>query len=50
MKYKFEVNINKKDYELLSKWGFAFEKNFEQQAKEVANEIRKEKIRKSFKK
>lgn len=41
MKYNFELNINKKDYELLNKWGFAFEKNFEQQAKDVANEIRK---------
>lgn len=41
MKYNFELNINKKDYELLKKYGFAFEKNFEQQVKDVANEIRR---------
>ena len=41
MKYKFELNINKKDYELLNKWAFTFEKNFEEQAKNVANEIRR---------
>jgi hypothetical protein len=41
MKYNFELNINKKDYELLNKWGFAFEKNFEQLVKDVANETRR---------
>lgn len=40
MTRNFEVKGTKKDYEILEKYGFDFEKNFEQIIKNVAKELR----------
>lgn len=41
MKKDFNVNISKKDFDLLNKYGFYFEKNIEEYLKSVADEMRK---------
>ena len=40
MKKTLEINISKKDFALLEKYGFYFEKNIEEYLKDIANEVR----------
>ena len=39
-KRTFTIELSKEDFEILDKYGFYFEKNFEEQAKDVANQLR----------
>lgn len=41
MTKKFEIQMNKEDYEICEKYGFFFEKNFEEIVKDVAKQLRK---------
>lgn len=41
MEKEFKVKISKKDFELLDKYGFYFEKNIEVYLHNIANEMRK---------
>ena len=36
----FTIELSKEDFEILDRYGFFFEKNFEEQAKSVANQLR----------
>lgn len=40
MKVTVEIEIQKKDYDILTKYGYYFEKNFEEVAKDVARQLR----------
>lgn len=40
MKKTFEIEICKKDFEILNKYGFFFEKNIQEYIKDIANQVR----------
>ena len=40
MTKQFEIQITKEDYEICEKYGFFFEKNFEEMVKNVARQLR----------
>lgn len=40
MTQQFEVQMTKEDYEICEKYGFSFEKNFEEMVKNVARQLR----------
>lgn len=40
MKKTFEIEISKKDFEILNKYGFFFEKNIQEYIKDIANQVR----------
>ena len=46
MTKQFDVQINEKDYEICERYGFDFEKNFEEMIKDVAKELREVERRK----